>query len=183
MNIIESLIYINNSYLNGFIIKKEALYTTFRIYFYNLGGEKLVMVKCIICGVEVPDSADYCSSCGSKIKREQQPAPQPIYRKIKRLNLNKSPLEAIFNMIFSKTIIIFVIALGILFAWIGILIMIFASGNPDIAILISSIGFAAMGFFLISGGIWNSRVENLVRLAMVLMGIFLVVQSLSVTGF
>jgi len=93
-----------------------------------------------------------------------------------------SPFEGIFNMVFSKTIIILVIALGILLAWIGIVIRIFASGSANIAILISSIGFAAMGFFLVCGGIWNSRVDKFVRLAMALMGIYLVVQSLSVTG-
>lgn len=141
------------------------------------------MVKCKNCGVDVPDSADYCSSCGSPRTREQQAPPQPVYRSMKKSNPNRSPLEAIFNMIFSKTMIILVIALGILFAWIGIVIMIFASRSADIALLINSIGFSAMGFFLIGGGLWNPKVDKFVRLAMVLMGIFLVVQSLSITRF
>jgi hypothetical protein len=94
----------------------------------------------------------------------------------------RSPFEGIFNMVFSKTIIILIIALGILLAWIGLVIRVFASSSTNIAILISSIGFAAMGFFLICGGIWNSKVDKFVRLAMVLMGIYLVVQSLFAAG-
>ena len=140
------------------------------------------MVKCIKCGVNIPDSASYCPSCGAP-KPVEQRVPQPVYRSMKALNLySVSPLEGIFNLIFSKTVIILVIALGILFAWIGIVIMVFASGSSDIAIFLSSIGFAAMGFFLVGGGIWNSKVDKFVRLAMVLMGLFLVIQSLSVTG-
>jgi hypothetical protein len=141
------------------------------------------MVKCIKCGVEIPDSASYCPNCGSPKSGEQR-IPQPAYRSMKALNINNiSPLEGIFNIIFSKTMIILVIAFGILLAWIGIVIRTFASGSSNIAILLSSIGFAAMGFFLVGGGIWNSRVDKFVRLAMVLMGIFLVIHSLSVTGY
>lgn len=140
------------------------------------------MVKCIKCGVEISDSASYCPNCGSP-KPEEQKVPQPAYRSMKASNLNTSPLGGIFNIIFSKTAIILVIALGFLFTWIGIAIMIFASGSADIARLLISIGFAGMGFFLVNGGIWNTRIEKFVRLAMVLMGIFLVIQSLSVIGF
>jgi hypothetical protein len=89
-----------------------------------------------------------------------------------------SPLEGIFNMVLSKTAIILVIALGILFAWIGTVIIIFATGSADIATLLSSMGFAAMGLFLAAGGIWNSKIDKFVRLAMVLIGIYLVAHSL-----
>ena len=141
------------------------------------------MVKCIKCGVEIPDSASYCPNCGSPRPKEQRET-QPVYRSIKSLNFNGiSPFEGIFNMIFSKTMIILVIAFGIFLAWIGVVIMIFASGSADIALLLSSIGFAAMGFFIVGGGIWNSRVDKFVRLAMVLIGIFLVIQSLTINGF
>jgi len=140
------------------------------------------MVKCIKCGVEIPDSACYCPNCGSPRPKEQRSS-QSKYLSMKASNFNGiSPFEGIFNIVFSKTMIILVIALGILLAWIGVVIRIFASGSANIAILISSIGFAAMGFFLVCGGIWNSRVDKFVRLAMVLMGIYLVVQSLSVTS-
>ena len=76
---------------------------------------------------------------------------------MKALNLYSaiSPLEGIFNLLFSKTAIILVIAFGILFAWIGTVIIVFASGSANVAILLSSIGFAAMSFFLVGGGIWN----------------------------
>jgi RNA polymerase subunit RPABC4/transcription elongation factor Spt4 len=140
------------------------------------------MVKCIKCVIEIPDSASYCPNCGSP-KPEEQKVSQPMYRSIKTSNLSTSPLGGIFNIIFSKTAIILVITLGFLFSWVGIVIMIFASDSTDIARLLISIGFTGMGFFLVNGGIWNSRIEKFVRLAMVLMGIFLVIQSLSVIGF
>jgi hypothetical protein len=142
------------------------------------------MVKCSKCGANIPDEAEFCPACGVKKSGEQQ-AQQPVYRSMKASNpKNVSPLEGIFDMVFSKTAIILVIALGILFAWIGTVIIIFASGSADIASLISSMGFAAMGLFLTAGGIWNSKIDKFVRLAMVLIGIFLVVQSLySISSF
>ena len=141
------------------------------------------MVKCSKCGANIPDEAGFCPACGAARPGEQR-AQQPVYRSTKAYNQkNVSPLEGIFDMVFSKTAIILVIALGILFAWIGTVIMIFASGSADIATLISSMGFAAMGLFLAAGGIWNSKIDKFVRLAMVLIGIYLVAQSLySISG-
>jgi hypothetical protein len=140
------------------------------------------MVKCSKCGANIPDEAGFCPSCGAP-KAGEQRAPQATYRPMTPSNSRGiSPLEGIFDMAFSKTAIILVIALGILFAWIGTVIMIFAAGSADIATLLSSMGFAAMGLFLAAGGIWNSKIDKFVRLAMVLIGIFLVAQSLSISG-
>lgn len=141
------------------------------------------MVKCSKCGENIPDEARFCPACGAARLGAQQ-AQQPAYRSMKPSTLkNVSPLEGIFDMVFSKTAIILVIALGILFAWIGTVIMVFASSSADIATLISSMGFAAMGLFIAAGGIWNSKIDKFVRLAMVLIGIYLVVQCLySVSG-
>ena len=137
------------------------------------------MVKCSKCGADIPDEAGFCPACGTK-KSGEQKVQQPIYRSLKASNpKNVSPLEGIFDMIFSKTAIILVIALGILFAWIGTVIIIFASGSANIASLLSSMGFAAMGLFLAAGGIWNSKIDKFVRLAMVLIGIYLVAHSLN----
>ena len=136
------------------------------------------MVKCSKCGANVPDEAEFCPACGTKNPGELR-AQQPVYKSMKTSNpKNVSPLEDIFNMLFSKTVIILVIALGILFAWIGTVIIIFASGSADIATLISSMGFAALGLFLTGGGIWNSKIDKFVRLAMVLIGIYLIAHSL-----
>ncbi len=139
------------------------------------------MVKCIKCGVEIPDSASFCPNCGSA-KPEEQKVSQPVYRSMKKSTFHSSPLEDIFNIVFSKTAITLVIAFGILFSWVGIIIMIFASGSADVSRLLISIGFSGMSFFLVGGGIWNTKIEKFVRFAMVLMGIFLVIQLLSVIG-
>ena len=136
------------------------------------------MVKCSKCGANIPDEAGFCPSCGTSKSGEQR-TQQPVYRPVKASKSNDaSPLEDIFNMVFSKTAIILVIALGILFAWIGTVIIIFATGSADIATLLSSMGFAAMGLFLTGGGLWNSKIDKFVRLAMVLIGIYLVAHSL-----
>ena len=65
------------------------------------------MVKCIKCGVDIPDSAGYCPSCGAP-KPVQNQVQQPVYRSMKALNLYSaiSPLEGIFNLLFSKTAIL-----------------------------------------------------------------------------
>jgi len=136
------------------------------------------MVKCSKCGANIQDEAEFCPACGTKKSGEQR-TQHPVYRSMNASNpKNVSPLKDIFDMIFSKTAIILVIALGILFAWIGTVIIIFASGSADIATLISSMGFSAMGLFLTGGGIWNSKIDKFVRLAMVLIGIYLVAHSL-----
>ena len=143
------------------------------------------MVKCGKCGVEVTGAASFCPGCGSPVKVEQQQAPPPAYTPapVKApAAKGTSPLEGIFNMAFSKTAIILVVGLGILLAWIGLVIMTFAVGSANIALLLSSMGYAAMGLFLVGGGIWNSKIDKFVRLAMVLIGVYLVVTSLSVVG-
>lgn len=140
--------------------------------------------KCNKCGADIPEGASFCPGCGSPAKEKQQAPQQPVYNTMRTSGFKDSvsPLENIFKIVFSKTAIILVIGLGILFAWIGMLIMMFASESFKIAFLFSSMGYAAIGLFLTGGGIWNSRIDKFVRLAMVLIGVYLVVHSLSVVG-
>ena len=58
--------------------------------------------------------------------------------------------------------------------------MIFASGSSDVAMLLSSMGFAVMGFLLLCGGVWNTKINAYARLAMVIIGGFLIVNGLSI---
>jgi hypothetical protein len=151
--------------------------------------EKIIMLKCIKCGAETPEGSSFCSGCGSPIKEEQktpQPPQQPVYTpppmRTSTSMPGVSPLENIFKTVFSKTAIILVVAVGILFAWIGMLIMVFSPESFKISLFFSSMGFAAIGLFLSGGGIWNTKIDKFVRLGMVFIGIYLITQSLSAIG-
>lgn len=147
-------------------------------------------VKCNKCGANIPDKADFCPACGAP-KAVAQPAaqpvaqptqPRPVVQKASAVSKNASPLEGLFHMVFSKTAIVLGIGIGILLLWIGVVIAIFASGSSDIAMFLSSMGFAAMGFLLLGGGIWNNKINVYARLAMVLIGGFLVVNGISINN-
>jgi len=144
----------------------------------------MAIVKCYKCGADIPDKAVFCPACGAP-KAEAQPVaqpaqPQPFALGASAISNNASPMEGLFYMVFSKTAIILGIGIGILFLWISVVIAIFASGSSDIAFLLSSMGFAAMGFLLLCGGIWNIKINVFTRLAMVLIGGFLIVNGISI---
>ncbi len=141
----------------------------------------MAAIKCIKCGANIPNNAAFCPACGAP-KAEAQQMSQPVQSQpmqYKSMNKTVSPLEGIFNMFFSKTAIIIGIVLGILFAWIGVIIMIFASGSTDVGLLLSSMGFAAIGLFILCGGIWNRKINAYARLAMVLIGGYLLANGVS----
>ena len=132
--------------------------------------------RCLKCGADIPDSAEFCPGCGapkgSKAVAQQPPqtyTAQPVPGV--SVSMGKvSPLEGIFDMFFSKTGVIFAVALGVLLAWIGVLIGTFSDGNGDIATFLNSTGFAAMGLGLAAGGVWNRRINMYARLGMVGIG-------------
>ena len=148
----------------------------------------MAVVKCNKCGADIPEKAGFCPACGAP-KAEAQSVAQPVAQpaqprsvapKALPVSKNASPMEGLFNMVFSKTAIILGIGIGILLLWIGVVIAIFASGSSDIALFLSSMGFAAMGFLLLGGGIWNNKINVYARLAMVLIGGFLIVNGISI---
>jgi hypothetical protein len=135
--------------------------------------------KCAKCGANIPDGAGFCPNCGTP-KQAAPQAAQPVQPMSVR-SPNTSPLEGVFNIVFSKTAILIGIAIGILFVWISILIQTFTN-SADIAVLINSIGFGALGLMLVSGGIWNKRIDKFARLGMVIIGAYAIVQTMSVAG-
>lgn len=142
---------------------------------------------CTKCGAKLPAGGKFCLECGTPIGAQQ--APQPVQQQPMAAapapsiaQRGSSPLEGIFDMVFSKTAIIIGVAVGILLVWIGLLIFIFAPLSWQPAALIASLGFGAMGLLLVSGGVWNRRIDKFVRLAMVLIGAWLIVQTISFIG-
>lgn len=144
----------------------------------------MAIKRCLKCGADIPEGAEFCPGCGApkgaKAVTRQEPQPQqPMYQQPQQMYQqpkaslsaqNVSPLAGIFDMFFSKTGIIMGVAIGILLAWIGVLIAIFSRENLNISISLISTGFAAMGLVLVGGGVWNKKIETNARLGMVLIG-------------
>lgn len=141
----------------------------------------MTVIKCSNCGSQIPDEAAFCPGCGAS-KGAASQAAQPMQAISSSIG-NSSPLEGLFNMVFSKTVIIIGASIGILLTWIGILIVTFAPLSSDVALLISSIGFAAIGLLLVCGGIWNKKIDKFARLGMVGIGAYVLVQTMSIVGF
>lgn len=144
----------------------------------------MVVVKCNKCKASLPDGASFCPSCGAPKSVQQQTGPtyqpqQTNYRG-SMYSGGMSPFENVFYMLFSKTTVIIGVLIGILLAWISLVITIFTTGNGDLARLIASMGFAGIGFLLIGAGVWNNRIDRFVRLGMVLIGVWAIVQTISI---
>ena len=132
--------------------------------------------KCSNCGANLPPGAAFCPSCGTpKAAEPQQPTQTPIYH-----SSSGSSLNSLFDIIFSKTVIIIGIALGMLLAWISLLIMVFASSSYNVAVILNSIGFIGIGLLLVGGGVFNNNIDKFVRLAMVLIGGYIILMSLGI---
>jgi uncharacterized membrane protein YvbJ len=67
--------------------------------------------KCIKCGNEITKDAKFCLNCGAKVVKENRPTSEPVHQ--------------LFQALFSKDLIIAAILLGILFIWIGVIIITF----------------------------------------------------------
>jgi len=146
----------------------------------------MVETKCKNCGAKIPDGAQFCPGCGAT-KGAGKPTPKPVQARPVTTAMHitqrvSSPLEGIFDMIFSKTAIIFAVGLGILLAWLGILIGIFSSSNTDIATFLNATGFAGIGLILIGAGIWNKKIDRYIRLAMIIIGGAAIISAVNVTA-
>ena len=137
----------------------------------------MVEVACPKCGTKVPEGGKFCLSCGVPIKGgAANPAPAPVQP--------MRQMGGLLDTLFSKTFIILGALLGILLAWIGGIIFIFSTDLTGLraAIVINSLGFAAMGIFLIGGGIANNKMDKFVRLGMIFGGSVLIGWSLIVSA-
>ena len=126
--------------------------------------------KCGKCGAEIPIDSKFCLSCGTKVAKETRTVSEPIHQ--------------IFNMMFSKNIIIVAILLGLLFIWIGVLVMTFSTDTTGyrVAQVLNSFGFFITGIVLIGGGIANDAMDKYVRLGMIVIGVYMITVVLSLPG-
>ncbi len=89
-------------------------------------------------------------------------------------------IDGIFEKLFSKTLIVGGILLGILLIWIGSIIFTFASGDAlKAASVLNSLGLAAISMFLLGGGLANKNIDKYVRLGMILGGALILLSLVS----
>jgi zinc-ribbon domain len=130
----------------------------------------MVNDECSKCGAGIPKDSKFCLNCGTKVERETRPVSEPIHQMLR--------------MVFSKNMIIAAILLGLLFIWIGVLLMTFSTDVTGYraAQTLNSFGFFITGIVLIGGGIANDVIDKYVRVGMVVIGVYMITAVLSLPG-
>ena len=126
--------------------------------------------KCSKCGAELPSNSKFCLSCGVKIEKETRSEREPIHE--------------VFRFLFSKNLIIAAILFGILFIWIGAIVLTFSTDLTGYraAQTLNSLGFFITGVFLIGGGIVNDTMDKYVRVGMIVIGVYMITSVLALTS-
>jgi len=103
---------------------------------------------------------------------------------VKDIRPISEPVHQIFQYLFSKNLIIAAILIGILFIWIGTIILTFSTDLTGFrtAQILNSLGFFVVGVFLIGGGIANDVMDKYVRLGMIIIGVYMITAILSVAS-
>ncbi len=145
--------------------------------------------NCLKCGTKIPKGAKFCPSCGTvkAVETSQLVQPQPVQPQPVQPQPIQSPSRPMYETLgplFSKNLIIMGVLLGILLAWVGTIIGIFAGGTvtfgagtfstggalTNAGLVLNSLGFVFIGLFLTGGGIINKDIDKFVRLGMIVGG-------------
>jgi hypothetical protein len=102
----------------------------------------------------------------------------------KEIRSEREPIHELFRFLFSKNLIIAAILFGILFIWIGSVVLTFSTDLTGYraAQTLSSLGFFITGVFLIGGGIVNDTMDRYVRVGMVVIGVYMITSVLALTS-
>jgi ribosomal protein L40E len=139
--------------------------------------EKMTNNNCIKCNAELPSGAKFCPNCAEPVTAEKK---QTTSKQKTQIPIS---VHGLLELLFSKNIIIAGIILGILFAWIGIIILTFSTDTTGFraASIINSLGLASLSLFLIGGGIANKMIDRYIRIVMIISGSFLLGSSLIIS--
>ena len=88
-------------------------------------------------------------------------------------------IKSLLEKLFSKTVILLGVCLGLLLAWVGKVVSIFYQTNYGT--LISSMGFAGLSLLLIGGGIGNQTLDKYIRFIMIILGVIIAIVALIVS--
>lgn len=148
-------------------------------------------IKCKNCNALIPDQAAFCPECGApkeveekKIQTQQKPS-QPTQTQPARPIPQPGPdtqasLRNFADTVFSKMMIMIGVCIGILLAWIGIILANFAgSAGNTINGVLSPTAFAGIGLLVFGGGFLNKNIDKYVRMGMVIIGGFIIVYGIS----
>ena len=144
----------------------------------------MVDINCKKCGAKLPEGAKFCLSCGSKIEEKKKPEPKPQPQTPPPstptpISQPRAPMGNMFETLFSKTLILAGVLLGLLLAWIGSIVSWWSFQGGSI---IGSFGFFALSVFLFGGGLTNSLIDKNIRLGMLISGAITVSMGLSSAG-
>lgn len=148
-------------------------------------------VKCSKCGADIPDNAAFCPSCGAQKPQNvqpSQPAPQPPTNRPPQQTYSsgggqsKSGLEGFVKTIFSKMFIMLGVCIGVLIAWIGSIINLFAGQYANVGSFLSGFGFLGAGLMMFGGGFLNHKIDKYIRLGLVLIGGYIIITAVFSSG-
>lgn len=134
--------------------------------------------KCPECGAEIEGGGKFCPNCGTELTAEARPP-----RETQPTRGTGYGRPDLVETIFSKKVTLAGTILGILLAWIGGLIRIFVdvgTAGMSAARVLNGLGLMIIGVFIVGSGVSNSKLNQFVRLGMILGGILLIALTLAI---
>ncbi len=139
--------------------------------------------KCLKCGAEIPDNAQFCPSCGATKTQPTQQPPQPQQQPMQqsqpamRPTAGQGSLEDMAKTLFSKKLIIIAVCIGVLLLIISTAMIQFTEPAQwedmhmqHIGSLLRSMVYYGIGLMLICGGIVNKHMDKYFRLGLIIAG-------------
>ena len=154
----------------------------------------MVVSKCKKCGAEIPGEAAFCPACGApkpselppepapKSQPEPQPVPQPaqpVQPKLKKSS--GTGFQVLIDTFLSMKMMILVILIGVLVAWIALIVDQFYPSTANVDRIMTILNFtfmAGVGGILLFGGLLNNKFDKYIKVALIIAGGLILAASL-----